>query len=115
MLRPAPRLIVYAAFLAFCFLSSIRDVLSEIIFKHQSYDASPVFVLFVYSVVTQMVASATLIAMRTRSAKILLWPTEVKWQEIALLNLFTLAAFFFYFAAIQSPIGAALNAFIDYG
>jgi drug/metabolite transporter (DMT)-like permease len=115
MRRLAPYLIVYAAFLAFCFLSSIRDVLSEIMFKHQSYDASPVFVLFVYSIITQMVAGFFLLAMRAGSSPIVLLPTGVKTREIILLNLFTLAAFFFYFAAIQSPIGAGLNAFIDYG
>lgn len=115
MLKLRPRIVVYAAFLAFCLLSSIRDVLSEIIFKHQSYDASPVFVLFVYSVVTQLFAGITLFVLRAGSPEVLLWPAGVKKRDVALLNLFTLAAFFLYFAAIQSPIGAALNAFIDYG
>jgi drug/metabolite transporter (DMT)-like permease len=108
------RLIVYAAFSAFCLLSSIRDVLSEAMFKHQSYDASPIFVLFVYGIVTQAVAGLALLATWIKSSESWSWPHAVK-REIALLNLFTMAAFLFYFLAIQSPIGAALNAFIDYG
>jgi drug/metabolite transporter (DMT)-like permease len=44
------------------------------------------------------------------------WPSiySVKF-EIVVLNLFTLASFFLYFLAIQSPIGSALNSLIAYG
>lgn len=105
--------VAYVAFSAFCILSSVRDVISEIVFKDQAYDASPIFVLFVYSVVTQCVAGTFLFANRSAddARKIISGHTA----DVVRLNVFTLAAFFFYFLAINSPLGAATNAFIDYG
>src|ERR1051326_3155809 len=108
------RLLAYAAFVAFCCLSSIRDVLSEIIFKHPQYEASPIFVLFVYSAITQLVACLWLLTTAVAAKEDASWLRGAT-NEILLLNVFTLAAFLFYFLAIQSPIGSAVNAFVDYG
>jgi drug/metabolite transporter (DMT)-like permease len=112
MQRLGGRTIAYMAFVAFCVLSSARDVVSEVIFKDHTYDASPVFVLFVYSAVTQCVAGAALLVGRApeRAKQIAGRGRDIFW-----LNIFTLAAFLFYFLAINSPLGAAINSFIDYG
>jgi drug/metabolite transporter (DMT)-like permease len=112
MQRLDRRTIAYISFAAFCVLSASRDVISEAFFKDHTYDASPVFVLFVYSVVTQCVAGAILLAGRSgQGAKhIVRHGSDFLW-----LNAFTLAAFLFYFLAINSPLGAAINAFVDYG
>lgn len=108
----AGRTIAYLAFAAFCVFSSVRDVISEALFKNQTYDANPVFLVFVYSVTTQCVAGAILLfESPARSVK------QMAGREtpFLLLNCFTLAAFFFYFLAIDSPLGAAVNSFVDYG
>jgi drug/metabolite transporter (DMT)-like permease len=108
------RLVAYAAFATFCILSSIRDVLSEVLFKHQSIDASPIFVLFVYCIVTQLAAGFCLFVTWISSEKFAMSIYSLK-KELFLLNLFTLTAYAFYFVAIQSPLGAAVNSFVDYG
>jgi drug/metabolite transporter (DMT)-like permease len=102
----------YMAFAAFCLFSSARDVLSEALFKNHSYDASPVFVVFVYSIVTQCIAGALVLVQRPvqRTKQII-----EHGRRFVLLNFFTLAAFFLYFLAINSPLGAAVNSFVDYG
>jgi drug/metabolite transporter (DMT)-like permease len=105
------RTVAYVAFGAFCALSATRDVISEFLFKNGTYGASPIFVLFVYSIVTQCVAGIVLLPHLYRRPQNIIGPTgEVLW-----LNGFTLAAFLFYFLAINSPVGAAANSFIDYG
>jgi drug/metabolite transporter (DMT)-like permease len=112
MQRLGERTIAYVAFGAFCALSSARDVISEAIFKNDAYHASPLFVLFVYSVVTQCVAGAALVVGHPfQRAKQIVG----RGKHFLLLNGFTLAAFLFYFLAINSPLGAAMNSFVDYG
>jgi drug/metabolite transporter (DMT)-like permease len=103
---------VYAAFAAFCALSSARDILSELLFKDRIYEANPVFVLFVYSIITQLVAGICLFVPSRphESHNIVRHGMAFIW-----LNVFTLAAFIFYFLAIKSPLGAAVNSFVDYG
>jgi hypothetical protein len=64
MRRLRGRTVAYFAFGAFCVLSAARDVLSETLFKDQAYNASPIFVLFVYCVITQLVAGAVLLFTR---------------------------------------------------
>src|ERR1700684_519848 len=114
-MRVSGRTTAYLAFAGFCILSSCRDVLSEILFKDQQYDASPVFVLFVYSAVTQAVAVAVFVS-RLVSGDLNPRPSlRSACKEILLLNFFTLAAFLLYFVAIDSPVGAAVNSFVDYG
>jgi drug/metabolite transporter (DMT)-like permease len=100
------------ALAGFCVLSSFRDVLSEALFKNAIYDASPVFLLFVYSSITQLAAAGVMLARKPIST--------VQWaltssNEIVWVNIFTLTAFLFYFLAISSPLGAGLNSFVDYG
>jgi drug/metabolite transporter (DMT)-like permease len=112
MQRLGGRSIAYIAFGAFCALSSARDVISEALFKDHTNNASPVFVLFVYSVVTQFVAGAALLVDHHFQRAIHAIGHE---KHLLLLNGFTLAAFFFYFLAISSPLGAAMNSFVDYG
>jgi drug/metabolite transporter (DMT)-like permease len=112
MRRLRGRTVAYFAFGAFCVLSAARDVLSETLFKDQAYNASPIFVLFVYCVITQLVAGAVLLFTRPVQAL----PGSVSsTAQVIWLNGFTLAAFLFYFLAIDSPIGAAVNSFVDYG
>ncbi len=112
MQRLEGRTIAYVAFGAFCALSSARDVISETLFKNHTYNASPVFILFVYSVVTQCTAGAALLVDHPfqRARQI-----AGRKKYVLRLNGFTLAAFFFYFLAINSPLGAAVNSFVDYG
>jgi drug/metabolite transporter (DMT)-like permease len=106
------RIIAYIALAAFCALSSARDVISELIFKNQDYNASPVFTLFVYSGITQLVAGTSILARHGLAdiSKSFRLEGDFLW-----LNLYTLLAFLFYFLAISSPIGAAVNSFVDYG
>src|SRR5262245_14208586 len=112
MQRLGGRTIAYVAFAAFCALSSTRDVISEALFKNDTYNASPVFVLFVYSVVTQCIAGAMLlIGLPFQRTEQIVGPRK----HFLGLNGFTLGAFFFYFLAISSPLGAAMNSFVDYG
>jgi len=105
------RTVAYGAFAAFCALSASRDVISEFLFKSDIYEASPIFVLFVYSIVTQCVAGIVLLLNFYRRPGNVIGPTK----DVLWLNGFTLAAFLFYFLAIDSPLGAAANSFIDYG
>jgi drug/metabolite transporter (DMT)-like permease len=108
------RIIAYIAIVAFCALSSARDVISELLFKGQAYKADPIFVLFVYSAVTQLVG-VVVFALGPRATR----PTSARLgkakNEIIYLNVFTAAAFALYFAAIRLPLGAAMNSFVDYG
>jgi len=106
------RATAYVAFGAFCALSAARDVISETLFKDHTYNASPVFVVFVYSVVTQCVAGAMLLVGHPFQ---LATASVDRGRYFFLLNGFTLTAFFFYFLAINSPLGAAMNSFVDYG
>jgi drug/metabolite transporter (DMT)-like permease len=106
--------VAYLVLAGFCLLSSVRDVLSEVLFKHHVYESNPVFVLFVYSIVTQIVAGVMIFAARIPLAVRLSTFHGVRY-ELFSLNLFTLTAFLFYFLAINSPLGAAVNAFVDYG
>jgi drug/metabolite transporter (DMT)-like permease len=107
-------IIAYIAIVAFCALSSARDVISEFFFKGQAYKASPIFVLFVYSTVTQLVG-VVVFALSPKASR----PTSAELGKarnaIVYLNLFTAAAFALYFAAIRLPLGAAMNSFVDYG
>jgi drug/metabolite transporter (DMT)-like permease len=114
-MRESSRTKAYLAFAGFCILSSSRDVISEIFFKDQSYGANPVFVLFVYSAVTQAVAGIALLIGFIFGATKPVLPLQRVWKEVLLLNLFTLTAFLFYFVAISSPLGASVNSFVDYG
>jgi drug/metabolite transporter (DMT)-like permease len=110
-----PRIGAYAVFLAFCLLSAARDSLSELLFKSAHYQAHPVFVLFVFSVTTQAVAAVVMgmrLARKGGGPGIRLRETKL---DIAYLNLFTLVAYLAFFLAIGTPLGAGLNAFIDYG
>jgi drug/metabolite transporter (DMT)-like permease len=108
------RIIAYIAIVAFCALSSARDVISEFLFKDEAHRASPIFVLFVYSAVTQLVG-VVIFALGPTASR----PTSAELgkakNEIIYLNLFTAAAFALYFAAIRLPLGAAMNSFVDYG
>jgi drug/metabolite transporter (DMT)-like permease len=106
--------IAYIAFAGFCIFSSSRDVLSEFFFKTGAYPASPIFVLFVYSLITQVVAGTILLVSKVTlsQTRVLLWKFK---NEVMWLNVTTLSAFISYFFAIRSPLGAALNAFVDYG
>jgi drug/metabolite transporter (DMT)-like permease len=106
------KVIAYLAVAAFCLLTSLRDVISEDLFKDRLYEASPVFVLFVYSIETQLLAGIALFATRRRELQNL---TLDVWKDLGWLNFFTLSAFLSYFLAIASPLGASLNSFIDYG
>jgi drug/metabolite transporter (DMT)-like permease len=108
------RLIAYGAFAAFCLLSSIRDVVTEHFFKSDLYDLSPVFVLFVYCVVTQVFAGAIFMVQLVRATSPQPQLRSAKW-ELLWLNVFTLTAYTLYFFAIQTPLGSAVNAFVDYG
>jgi drug/metabolite transporter (DMT)-like permease len=85
-----------------------------LLFKGQLYKANPIFVLFIYSAVTQLVG-VVLFALGPRASR----PTAAGLgnarNEIIYLNLFTAAAFALYFAAISLPLGAAMNSFVDYG
>lgn len=105
---------IYVCFLAFCALSSVRDVLSEVYFKQRELSSNPVYTVFVYSVVTQVVAVALMLAFPSRFDHKRLFLTAFR-KENMVINICTLTAFFSYFAAIASPLGAALNAFVDYG
>jgi drug/metabolite transporter (DMT)-like permease len=104
--------LAYIAFGAFCLLSAMRDVLSEVIFKQPGYEVSPIFVLFVFSILTQVVAAAGMALGRPlQSERNILFGRR---KELLFLNLFTMLAFVFYFLAISTPLGASLNSFIDY-
>jgi drug/metabolite transporter (DMT)-like permease len=108
------RTIAYFAFAGFCLLSSSRDVLSEFLFKDQAYHTDPVFLLFIYSAVTQIIAGILILfGAPGKTATEIFLPGV--WKNALLLNIFTLAAFLLYFVAIDSPAGAAVNSFIDYG
>jgi drug/metabolite transporter (DMT)-like permease len=109
------RTTAYLAFAAFCCLSSSRDVISEFLFKDKLYDANPVFILFVYSAVTQAVAVITWLGGLIVGPAKPMFHLQVIGKEVLLLNFFTLMAFLFYFIAIDSPVGAAVNSFVDYG
>jgi len=107
------RVVPLGALLAFCVLSALRDVLSEDWLKRGEGDLSPVFLLFVYSVVTQVVAAGF---RRTR------WASSAEKTgrgrshlDLALLNGFTLLGFLTFFLAIETDLGSAMNAFVDYG
>src|SRR2546423_14088362 len=108
------RAIAYGAFLVFCILSSVRDTVSEILFKNAKLAASPLFVLFIYCVVTQVVAAIFVLRRRTTLFAEAARSANLK-SELIFLNIFTLAGFLFYFLAISSPLGAAVSAFVDYG
>jgi drug/metabolite transporter (DMT)-like permease len=108
------RTVAYAAFGMFCVLSSCRDIVSEYFFKHDLYDASPIFVLFTYSVVTQFVATLVLCGTGITFFRTVALLSDLR-NELLWLNFFTLMAFLFYFFAIKSPMGAGVNAFVDYG
>jgi chloramphenicol-sensitive protein RarD len=108
------RAIAYGAFISFCILSSLRDSVSEALFKNTQFGASPLFVLFIYCVVTEIVAATFLLRQNARLIARGITFENLS-SEIVLLNIFTLAAFLFYFLAISSPLGAALSAFVDYG
>src|SRR4051794_28519030 len=97
-----PPVVVALALVAFCFFSALRDTLSEILFKDEAYKASPIFVLFVFSVTTQLVSGAVVSISRRRH-----WGEGMR--DIILVNVYTLSAFLFYFLAISLPLGAALN------
>lgn len=108
------RVTAYLALVGFCLLSSIRDVVSEVFFKDRVYGASPVFVLFVYSLVTQVIAALLFLAPSvSRSVKTI--PFRKIRGDLFWLNFFTFVAFALYFFAIDSPIGASVNSFVDYG
>ncbi len=87
--------------------------MSEVVFKHDLYGTSPIFVLFVYSAITQIAAGLVLVFRRTTLTQVI--KNVASWQHIVWLNIYTLAAFGLYFFAINSPLGAGLNAFVDYG
>ena len=112
MRRLDGRIAAYIALAAFCALSSARDVISEAIFKDQNYNASPIFTLFIYSFTTQLVAGGLMLSRNGANALL----KSVKHEgDVLWLNIYTLLAFIFYFLAISSPIGAAINSFVDYG
>jgi drug/metabolite transporter (DMT)-like permease len=114
-MQPATsRNIAYVAFAAFCLLSSVRDVVSEIFFKDRLYEASPVFVLFVYGAVAQLMAVAFFFAESTLGELRKIYFRSM-WKELLSLNVFTLSAWFFYYLAIDTPLGAALTSFVEYG
>lgn len=108
------RIAAYLAIVAFCALSAARDVISEFFFKSETYQASPVFVLFVYSAVTQLVG-LVIFAFSPAASRPKIAELKENKNEIIYLNLFTAAAFALYFAAIRLPLGAGMNAFVDYG
>jgi drug/metabolite transporter (DMT)-like permease len=108
------QVIAYVAFVVFCFLSAARDVLSEVFFKGQTNGNNPVFVLFVYVFITQVIAGAICVVNRARWVAAYVAILNSK-KELIFLNIFTLTAYLFYFLAIKSPLGAALNTFVDYG
>ena len=108
------RITAYACFLLFCFLSSLRDVISELYFKAPESEVSPIYTLFVYSIVTQAIA-ALYVAIRRQPSALAHIRMMAFSKENIYINFFTLTAFLFYFLAIASPLGAAMNAFVDYG
>jgi drug/metabolite transporter (DMT)-like permease len=110
----ASRTIAYVAFAAFCLLSSVRDVISEIFFKNRLYEASPVFVLFVYGAVAQLIAAAFFFA-ESSPGELRKISFRSMWKELLWLNVFTLSAWIFYYLAIATPLGAALTSFVEYG
>lgn len=92
----------------------MRDIVSEIYFKTPEIKTSPIYVLFVYSIITQVMAAFLLVARRQTGVLTHLWFVGFSKENICI-NLATLIAFLFYFLAIASPLGAAMNAFVDYG
>jgi drug/metabolite transporter (DMT)-like permease len=105
--------IAYLAIAGFCLLSAVRDVASEVYFKNRLYEAGPVFVLFVFSIVTQGCAALSFLVSSAPSARQIFSKSTL--GALLWLNIFTFAAFILYFLAIGSPIGASVNSFIDYG
>lgn len=101
---------VYFAFLIFCLISSLRDVVSEYFFREKY--VSPLFVLFIFSVTTQ---AFSLLIYYFKRGKLLIRLPKSSWADMIYLNTLTLLAFTLYFLAINSFIGAALNSIIDYG
>jgi drug/metabolite transporter (DMT)-like permease len=105
----------YIAFILFCMLSAARDGLSELLFKDSRFAAHPIFVLFVFSVTTQVIAALVAVMLHRPH-----WPVgSASYAGVAKdllnLNVFTLIAYVAYFYAISTPLGAGLNSFIDYG
>lgn len=109
-----PRLAL-PVFVLFCCLSATRDVLSEVFLKKQEYQLSPVFILLIYSLTTQLIFGLHLLVRprRVRTSNTLASRDTV--LALALLNVFTVIAYTTYFLAIASPLGAGLNSFVDYG
>jgi drug/metabolite transporter (DMT)-like permease len=105
-------MLAYVLFFIFCALSSLRDVLSERLFKLHGIGLSPVFVLFVYSVETQFIAFVIIAARHLRRDPDLV---RSSLGELIALNVFTLIAYLTFFLAINTQLGAALNSFVDYG
>jgi drug/metabolite transporter (DMT)-like permease len=93
----------------------VRDVVSEVYFKDQNINSNPIYVLFVYSVVTQAIAFGIMAIRRTGSSSSTNLLRSALRKENVLVNVFTLSAFLFYFLAIASPLGAAMNALVDFG
>jgi hypothetical protein len=114
MMRFRGNIDTYVLFVVFCLLSAVRDVISESYLKHETERSSVFYVLFIYSIVAQVFAAALILLRRGRSISVGI--KSVIWRrENILINIFTITAFLFYFLAISSPLGAALNAFVDYG
>ena len=82
--------------------------MSEYLFKGQANEANPIFVLFIYSVVTQIVAFILIVA-GASSRPFVLDVSKVVIVELCVVNVFTLSAFSLYFFAISTPVGAALK------
>ncbi len=110
------RRLVYSVFVLFCLLSALRDTLSEALFKGARSGANPIFVQFVYSVSTQLLALAVIGAQRVlRKPSAPLHSPREAVKPLILVNIFTLVAHSTFFLAISSPLGAGLNSLVDYG
>lgn len=105
----------YALFLTFCLLSSSRDSISEFLFKGENNQLSPIYVLFIFSIFTQIAALFNIFFLKNERAGFVNLIAKNGYKEILALNFFTLGAFLMYFLAISSPVGAAVNSLIDYG
>src|SRR5262245_22950238 len=113
--RPALATVTaYAAFLAFCACSALRDVLHEHLAKKSGVQAHPALLIFVYSLSTQIIAALVLLCQRCVSAPPVV-PLRTVARDVVLRNAYTLISYGAYFWAISTALGATMNSIIEYG
>jgi len=102
----------WAAIVLFCICSAARDVASERLFREGEVRAD-VLVFGVFGTAAALAA----VSLGPRA----LWDAGVRAtrsrrdaRDLVSLNLFTGLAYFLYFVAISTPLGASMNIFVDY-